>query len=229
MIYTMTLNKEFIIIAILTTTFFSCNSNKTESGENNITHDTIESQSAQADYDRTENLKLSIADTIKKSVSFFFSSTQSKDLFLLTIDPGLIKNSKAKLQIITAENKVIYTQTFNAFYFVRYIYEPDMIPATGGQEYLEKYWKSITPKQYEAFFKKSVNNFFDVISPIVKDKYEYIKGWEEDISDKDFYSEILADSTSQLIDIICFDCEEGGTIMGYSRKQNKVITLVEHD
>lgn len=41
--------------------------------------------------------------------------------------------------------------------------------------------------------------------------------------------EALTDSNIKLVDITCFTCKEGGAIIGYSRKQNKVVTLLEHD
>jgi hypothetical protein len=227
----MNLNK-IITLAILTI-FLSCNSNKTEKNHSDIAKDSLQTTTDKVPYDRTENLKLSIADTIKKSASYFFSNSQTKDLFLLTIEPGMVKNSKSSLQIITADNQVVYSQIFDTYYFVKWIYDPDTIPTTGGQEeyekYMENYAKSITPKQYETYFKKSINSFFDAIYPITKDKYSDLKNWEEEINDKDFFQEFSADTTIHLIDITCFDCDEGGAIIGYSRKQNKVVTLVEHD
>jgi hypothetical protein len=139
------------------------------------------------------------------------------------------------LQIITIDNKVIYTQIFNTCYFIKWIYDPDTIPTSGGQEayekYMKNYRKSITPKQYETYFKKSIDSFFNAVCPIVENRYEYLKNYEESasINDKDFFYEVLADSTIQLVDIACFDCDEGAAIIGYSRKQNKVVTLVDHD
>ncbi|TPG41551.1 hypothetical protein [Flavobacterium pectinovorum] len=225
-------NKACIFLIILTS-LFACNSNKKENKLNSKNNDTLQVKSNKVVYeDKRENLKLSIADTIKISNSYFFSNQDSKDIFQLIINPGLVKNSKAELQIITVDNKIIYTQSFDAFYFIREIYEPDTIPS-GGQkvyeEYMEKHWKSLTPKQFEAYFKKNVDNFFGVISFIENDDHEEIKSWEEDITDKKFINEILANPEIKLINIPCFDCDEGGKIIGYSLEQNKVISLVEHD
>jgi hypothetical protein len=226
----MNINK--IITLAIFTIFFSCNSNKTEKNHSEIA-DSLQTTTDKVPYDRTENLKLSIADTIKKSASYFFSNSQTKDLFLLTIEPGMVKNSKSSLQIITADNQIVYSQIFDTYYFVKWIYDPDTIPTTGGQEeyekYMENYAKSITPKQYETHFKKSVDSFFEAVYPIVKDKYADLKNWDEDINDKGFLQEVLVDTTINLFDITCLDCDEGGAIIGYSRKQNKVVTLVEHD
>ncbi|SDY82111.1 hypothetical protein SAMN05444397_102339 [Flavobacterium aquidurense] len=214
-------------------TLISCNSNKKENKISNHQVDTLPNTSTEVVYDNSrKNLKFAIADTIKKSNSYFFSNPDSKDLFLLIIEPGEIKNSKAKLQIITADNKIIYTQSFDAFYFLREIDEPETTPA-GSQEdrekYIEKYRNSLTQKQYQAYFNTSIANFFGEISPIENNKDENFQEFEEDSTDKDFLNEVLADETIKLISITCFGCDEGGAIIGYSKKQNKVVTLLEHD
>jgi len=220
---------------LIITIVFSCNENNTDRKQTSSAKDSLPGTLNKVVYDdRRESLQLSTTDTIMKFTSDFFSNAQTKDLFLLKIAPGMVKNSKAELQIVTTEGKVIYSQTFDAFYFIRGIYEPDTIPTTGGQSvyenYMENYWKAITPKQYEEYFKKSVDSFFNNIYPIDSNKRENLNAWnDEDINDKQFWNEILEDRTIKLIDITCFDCSEGGVIIGYSRKQNKVITLIEHD
>ncbi|REG99673.1 hypothetical protein C8P67_104303 [Flavobacterium aquicola] len=228
----MTSYKGSIFLVVLIT-FLSCNSNKKEN-KNNIHHSsTLQKTSSEVvDDNSRENFKFSIADTIKTSNSYFFSNPNSKDIFQLIIEPGLAKDSKAKLLIMTADKKIIYTQSFGAFYFLKGIDEPETVP-TGNQKdyekYIEKYRKSLTQKQYQAYFKKRIDSFFEEISLIEKNKYDDFKEWEEDISDKDFLNEALSDSIIKLMDITCFDCDEGGTVIGYSRKQNKVVTLLEHD
>lgn len=220
----------------------SCNSSKKENKSITVATDSLSViddakdsviTSDNIEYDaRRNNLSLSVSDTIKKFYSMYFSNLQSKDLFLLTIEPGMVKNTKARLQIITSDKRVLYTQNFDAYYFIRKIFIPDTIPIVGGQDaydkYMESYWKSITTKQYSTFFKKSVDNFFEAIYAIEKDKYVDLKAWD-DINDKEYLDEVLNDSTIQLVDIFCFDSDEGGSIIGYSRKQNKVKVLLEHD
>ena len=227
----MNITKAFIALCILTT-ILSCNSNKIKNNQSNSPNDTLQTSTNKVTCDRTENLILSVADTIKKSTLYFFSNKKSKDLFLLTIEPGLVKNSKSSLQIITADNHVIYSQTFNTFYFIRLIYDPDTIPTTGGQEeyekYMKNYAKSITPNQYETYFKKSVGSFFEALSFLDKIKLEELEDFGE-INDKNFFNEYLSDTTIKLIDITCFDCDEGASVIGYSKKQKKVVTLLEHD
>jgi hypothetical protein len=129
---------------------------------------------------------------------------------------------------------VIYSQAFDTYYFVKWIYDPDTVPTTGGQEefekYMENYAKSITAKQYETYFKKNVDSFFEEsLSFLDNNKFKELEGFGLEVNDKYFLNEYLADTTIKLIDIICFDCDEGGSIIGYSKTQNKVVTLFEHD
>lgn len=223
--------RSFFVLMILSI-ILSCNSNNTESKQD-TSNESLTTDSGSS-FDRTENLKLSISDSIKREWSFFFSNPNAKDIFLLTIEPGMVKNSKSKLQILTIDNKIIYTQIFDTYYFVKWIYEPDTVPINIGQEaynkFIENYCKLITPKQYKTYFWKNVNTFFEAIVSLDRSKYADLKNdWEEDIVDKNFLNEVLADSTVQLFDITCFDCDEGASIIGFSQKQNKVVTLLEHD
>ena len=183
--------------------------------------------------DRRENLKLFNTDTIIKSTSYFFSNSDTEDVFILTVEPGMVKSSKAQLKIQTTNGDVIYSQKFDAFFLVRGIYEPDTLPKTGWQNtyenYMVSYWKGLTQTQFEKYFKKSIDSFFTNIYPIQSNKIENFAAWVDDVSDKEFWNEVANDTTIRLLDIMCFDCNEGGTIIGYSRKRNKVITLLEHD
>lgn len=219
-------------VLLTAATITSCTENSTNKVQTNNATDTLGSKPHIMVYeDSREHLQLIVPDTITLSSSFFFSSAVSKDLFLLKVNPGKVKNSKACFQIITSDGRLIYTQTFDAFYFVRGIYEPDTYRDTNGQAeyeaYMQQYWKSITLQQYEAYFKKSLDSFFAYIYPV--DNIEALHAKIDDIEDKDFWEEIIQDTTIKLFDITCFDCDEGGSIIGFSAKQNKVVTLIEHD
>lgn len=219
-------------IAIIIATMSSCNDmvankNKTINATDTPANNGIVYE------DSRESLPLTIADTITKSEMRFFSNNETKDLFQLKIDPGMVKNSKARLEILNSTGNVIYTQTFDAFFFVQRIYEPDTIPTTGGQEeydaFMQQYWKSLTAAQYEAHFKKSVDSFFTYIYVIDTNKPEDLIRWRDEIADKEFLAEVLQNLAIKLIDVPCFDCSEGGYTIGYSMKRNKVATLIEHD
>lgn len=220
------------LIAITTAALASCNDNGTTKNKSINTADTPANNGIVYE-DSRESLPLTIADTITRSEMRFFSNNETKDLFLLKIDPGKVKNSKARFEILNSEGNLIYTQTFDAFFFVQRIYEPDTIPTTGGQEeyeaFMQQYWKSLTAAQYEAHFKKSVDSFFTYIYHLDSNTAEKLNAWKDEISDKEFLEEVLQNLDIKLIDVPCFDCYEGGYTIGYSRKRDKVATLIEHD
>jgi hypothetical protein len=230
----MKLIKTYIALIITSTIIYSCNSNKKENKLDSNSKDSTQTKKIEVSSDINEDkLKFSIDDTIKKSKAYFFSNSISKDLFLLTINPGTIENSKSELKIITAENKIIYKETFKTYYFIKGIEEPETIPTSSQKDYekyIKKYKKSLTLNQYKSYFNKNVNNFFDdAVYPIKKNKKHEIKDWEKDIEDEEFLNEVFTDSTVNIIDLVCFDCDEGGKMIGYSKKNNKVKTLLEHD
>ena len=109
------INPIIIIVVLIIT--LSCKSNKTENKKDGSTNymrveshkennsgkentklysDSLNSTTKTTRYDeRRENLKLSVADTLKKTASNFFSNKKLKDLFVLTIEPGMVKESKS--------------------------------------------------------------------------------------------------------------------------------------
>lgn len=178
-----------------------------------------------------ENLKFSVNDTIRISKSFTFSNVNSKDLFILTINPGLVKESKSSFQIRTSDGKIIYDETFDSFYFVRDIFEPSTYPTSGGQDaydnYIKEYWQSLTEKQYDECFNKNIQSFYENISFINRNSLKEILEMGE--FDKDNLNEVQADTTITIINITCFDCDEGGSIVFYSPKKEKLVTLLDHD
>lgn len=221
-----------IVLLLAVLIAVSCNENKTARKQKDNSKQSEIPGKVVFD-DRRKNLKLYNADTIIRSASYFFSNSNTKDVFILKIEPGLVKHAKAELQIRTSTGVIVYTQKFDAFFLVRRIYEPDTVPKTGGQiayeNYMASYWRKLTPAQFEEYFKRSVDSFFTNIYPLESNNIENLTAWEEDVSEKEFWKEISEDTTIRLMDIACFDCEEGGTIIGYSRKRQEVVALLEHD
>lgn len=222
------------LVLLATSSLYSCNEIPSNKKQNSYTRDSLPAKQTEVIYDdRRESLKLSIPDTLTRYKAYFFSNIQTKDTLILKISPGLIKYSKAELRIVTSAGTVIYTQTFDAFYFIRGIYESDTTTIPDGQDsyeaQMEKYWKSITAKQYEDYFRKSIDSFYTNIYMLESTKPETFNAAKDEIVDNDFLNEIITDSTIKLVDITCFDCYEGGTVIGFSRKKNKVSILLEHD
>jgi len=185
-----------------------------------------------------ENLKLSLPDTIKVNKSFYFTNNQIKDSFVLTIQPGLVSKSKSKLEIITKDGDKIYSQVFDSYYFIRRIFQPDSIPSKytrnqkAFEQYLMMYRKSLTQNQIDSYFKKSVEKFYDNGIYFMKSsRYNSLSnlGYNIDNIDKNGLNEILSDSTIRVIDISCFDCDEGAEMIFYSKKKNQLVQLLSHD
>jgi hypothetical protein len=202
---------------------------------NNNLQQNIEEDSGKDGYDnRRGNLKLSLSDTIKLSKSYFFSNSASKDLFQLVIRPGMVKSSKSELHIITSDKRLIYSDTFDTHFFMRGVYEPDTMPPNLDQDeylrYLDKYWKSIKVNQYEAYFKKSIKQFYEYISFVNRTELKDFTQNQDGLEiDNEILKEVLADKTIKVMDITCFDCDEGGIFICYSKKQKKIVKFLWHD
>jgi hypothetical protein len=214
---------------------FSCSQEKKEAVSlSEISKDSLALVVKNKDRNVDMSESYTIYDTIRVSKEYYFSSSKNKDFFVLTIMPGLIKDSKSELKIVTYDGRDIYKQVFRSSYFIRRIDQPDTIPS-GGQEvydnYIEQYRKSLTKKDYEVYIRKNIDSFFGAGYPIDKEFYKdfFFDVWADEIADKDFLSEAYNDSTINLVDIACFDREEGAMVIGYSRRRNKLITLLEHD
>lgn len=177
-----------------------------------------------------EDLKLSFSDTILNSKSYYFSDFKSKDIFRLIVKPGFVKNSKSEFQIKSSDGTIIYSKVFDSFALLMRIFEPLKIPKGADYEtYREEYGKSLTIDQFKAYFNKSVINFFDNISFIDRPEFLEILKYGF-VNDKEALKEVLADSTTNLINLNCFECDTGGgTVLYFSQKKGKVIEILGHD
>jgi hypothetical protein len=209
-------------VLIWTSLLFSACSSNNEQVENNVsTADTSKAKTETVIYDDIRAaIKLSISDTLKHSKEVLFSDNNNKDIFLLTINPGPVKTSKSKIEIISHDHKSLYSETFDTYYFIMYIiHDADTIP---------------TLKFQTEYFQKNVKDVFESLHFITtqKDWAEWTESfgsdWTND-ADKEFLTEVRADTTIKLLDLACFNCEEGGYLIGYSKKQGKVVTLLSHD
>lgn len=210
----------------------SCSNPKRENVSKKIV--TPVDSSANTGYDDyREQLPLKLTDTVKREAAYYFSNTQTKDRFLLTIAPGSVSHSTAELRIIASDNRIIYTQQFDASYFLVGILEPDSIPLPiapdAHGQYISEYRKSLTLQQYQRYFNKKVDSFFNGIHFIKRNELDSNGVDGVDLSDNEFWKEVKSDTSIQLISVACYDCDEGGSIIGYSRSKNKVMTIFEWD
>ncbi len=182
-------------------------------------------------YDSTrESLKFEITDTLKFSKSFHFSNRDIEDHFLLTINPGLINKSKSEFKILSDQGELIYTQIFDSYSFIIGIFQPPSVPPSGQEvydRYRTEYIKSLTQNQYDSYVKKNIENFYDQIHFLKRDRLNDLSKWDE--TNKEALKEVLSDTTIILVDISCFDCYEGGEIVFYSKDSKDIKTLLSHD
>jgi hypothetical protein len=225
---------KYLRVAAVSLLLTSCGGQTNNDSKN--TADTIQQDSSNINAggslkydDSREDLKYELNDTLKISKSFYFSENKAKDIFQLTIYPGLINNSKSDFKIITSEGVVIYEQVFDSFYFTRGVFVPDSVPTAeqgSYDQYLKKYKMSLTQKQYDRHIKKRIDHFFDGTF-VTKEVLEQLNGWDD--VDKTVLKEILSDTTIVVADIACYDCDEGGSMIYFSRTKKKIETLVSHD
>lgn len=179
---------------------------------------------------RRESLKLSVNDTIIKSKSICFSNTATTDLFILKVNPGPVKSSKSEFQIRSNDGKIIYSKVFDSFALIMRIFEPNSIPKGVKYEtYINEYQKSLTTNQYTEYFNRNVQHFFENFSTIDRQKFkEMMKNGN--ILDKESVSEVFTDTSSNLVQVNCFDCDTGGSsVLYYSGKKHKAIEILGHD
>jgi len=194
----------------------------------------VSESNAQTYHPRRANLKLAVDDTIRISKPFYFSNPNSEDSFLLIINPGLVKNSRSTIEIRSHEDKLLYSHPFDTFWLIAHIFEPDSVPR-GGQkvheEYLDQYWKSLTQKQYETYFNKSIKNFFsDNFNFVEKSKINDLTRWSSVPPDDSDLKEVIANPKIKLLSIRCFDCDGGGgSVIFFSPSKKRMIRLFTGD
>jgi hypothetical protein len=222
------MNTKRVLCIIMTTTLmhWNCASDDNKEADN-------KDKGIMADYSYyVDHLTLKVPATITKNKYFYFSNDMVKDLFTLTIEPGLVKNSNSLFQIKTAIGEVIYEQKFGTFYFMRYASEPEILPQNLSKEayetYLSDYIKHLNNKYLGQYFNKEVNTFFNATSKIERSEVLFMAG-EEDLENNEAYEEAMADSSTILFDIISFNSDEGGEIIFYSKNKQKVVVIDGHD
>lgn len=194
----------------------------------------VSASNAQTYDSRRENLKLKVDDTIRISKPYYFTNPNSEDSFLLIINPGLVMNSRSTIEIRSNDNKLLYSYPFDTFWLIANIFEPDSIPQGGRkvyEEYLNQYWKSLTQKQYESYFNKSIKNFFsDNFHFIEKSKINDLTKWSSVPADDSALKEVIDNPKVKLLSIRCFDCDGGGgTVIVFSPSKKKMIRLFAGD
>ena len=193
---------------IITLGWFSCTHSTKKTHCNSI--DTKKFQNASSD----NNIVYNIPYKISKLKTYYFSNTKVKDNFILTITPGQIKQSKSTFKIQTSTGMVLFSQTFSTYFFIQNLFPSDLMPN-----------RKEIDKEYNKNIQKFLDSFIQSIDS--SDFREFSKFGN--ITKPELLSEIKNDTSIRMFDIPCFDCDEGGSVIFYSHKDNKVDTIIDHD
>ncbi|WP_243348656.1 hypothetical protein [Parabacteroides sp. FAFU027] len=235
-----------ILIILLISTTSSC-TNKAENGDSKIayiTHTKYNSVVQNTNIDSLSQysyveLYQKIKSTLKgasferpfvKTKDYHFSNPNKPDHFIIEIPAGLIAKSKSRFVIKDNDGKTIYEETFDTHYLVRDIFDPETIP-TESQEAIDRYRKkyiySLTKKQFETFTQKEVDRNLNIFFCNRQDIISMNN--DEGIINKEFYHEVISDSTLKIISLPCFDCDEGVYILSFSKQKGRVIRFMSLD
>lgn len=179
---------------------------------------------------------VAIADTIRHIVLLKFSNDGQPDSFELKVVPGLIARSKSELRVITADNRVIYSQVFATIYFARNIIE-EHVPYSGGPGGIQKI--EDLNKRISAFDTLSKTHIENEISASIKEVFKdmYITRQQVIdatgdgyIGDTVLYNEVIKPASGlKVISIPCFDCGEGDRFIAYSAMEKKAKDILSMD
>src|SRR6185437_13083888 len=204
----MGLRNKLLIVLIITLICNSCDERKetnestsknNEASTNSNVNKASDSSYADVLIKLRDNLKGALLkDTLTVIKLIYFSDSISPDSFILRIPPGLIAKTKSELIIKKHDSQEIYSESFDTYYFARYIFEPDSVPIEGGQDtydnYMKSYIKSLTKIQFELYTKKAARSLFDDIL-VSREKLNKIMGWYGEVIDKELFDEVEKDTT----------------------------------
>lgn len=162
--------------------------------------------------------------------SIIFSDPNRKDLFELTINEGLISDSEFFLRIFRDSN-LIYSDTFDTYYFVKFIFEPDTIPRNATQQefedYIYSYGSALKKSDFEKHAIESARTFFN---DVILTTYQLREAKEfGTVNDSILFESVITDTNSRVITFPCFDCDYGSWYFAYSKKDKKVKRILETD
>lgn len=194
-------------------------------------------QSIQVPTATDSSKKLSTSDTLKGARFYkpyaakgkvYFSNKEYQDDILLTINSGLISESKSNITI-SSKGKQLYRINFDTYYFIKFIFEPKKLPLGANslekRKYLIEYAQSLTKQDIEAYalkqaksvFKNTPANFLEV-----QENMEF--GF---VPNETLFTNVSQDKTTPIIFIPCFDCYEGGDYLVYRNDQAQVLLTMD--
>jgi hypothetical protein len=222
--------KKFLVNIVLILTLGSCNiNNQKEAEPNNDTSNISSSDSLEREYIKA--IKTLRNAEFKKSVnivdSMIFSNPNQKDRFELIINKGKITDSKSIIRIFRS-SQIIYTDTFDSYYFVKHIFEPDTIPKdVDFNDYIKFYGSNLEKYDFEEFALNNANQLFDNIFISI----DALKSAKEFgiINDTLLFDSILKNPDSRVIKFPLFNSDFGSEYFVYSTSENKIKSILTTD
>jgi arsenate reductase-like glutaredoxin family protein len=164
---------------------------------------------------------------------YHFSGAVENDTLVLYISEGAIGTSLSRFEIHSPKGELLYADTFHTRYFVRDILEPgsypDSLPTSAYDRYRLVYINALSSRKIIDFVWSQTNKFLE---ETMVDKYKQFKNLPADddgILNQAEFKTIMADPALCLIWLPFFEGDEGGSWIGYSRKQRKGMMVYASD
>lgn len=173
----------------------------------------------------------SFSQQMTKTELFYFSGNESKDTFKIEIPKGLIANTSAKVSIIDATGKTLYTVMFPTIY-LKDGYEllpnpPEGLDSVEQRKFIEDFEQSLTKEFYEKYYTDKFNAFLENAAFDVK-KDSYIFDPEYTIN-MPVRNEILEYPNIRCATFPIHIGEEGTSFIGYSKSKKQAYVFAELD
>ena len=108
---------RYLLIPIITITFFGCIDPKTNSVESKEKVIQVE-ENASTEPEFFDYGTARFTEQVSMSSDHFFSNNQTKDRFFIEINAGLVTNSKSSILVLNFEGDSIYFEEFPTYYLI---------------------------------------------------------------------------------------------------------------
>lgn len=163
---------------------------------------------------------------------YHFSGDMAYDTLFLLVPAGAIGSSLSRFEIHSPKGEVLYADTFHTSFFSReLLFGPDSIPAgiTDYEQFRFTWVKSLTGRQIETYVKDQLGKFLETTSVDKEKDFKDLPDTDDGIIDKAEFQSVMADPALGMVWTPCFECDEGGAIIGFSKKQKKGIMIFGSD
>lgn len=197
--------------------------------------DSLQKELEKLSEDTDERIRsMKLAQPIRNAQRFFFSNKETQDEFSFYIPVGPVGETKSIMTISTSGKDLIFSDTINTISLAQWMAYPDEVPANLNRiQYLHfmiNYLNRLSEKDVQEFLEDKAGTIF---SRIFTEKAELrdpetMALLNKDIP-KELYNEVMSSDDTNIIFWPCYNCEEGGNYLGYSKSKKTVINLASSD